>query len=216
VLLVVIAGAGLYLLRANPSTANNNSPSTTPTATPSPTPGNTVTYSSSLTGTETDWRNDTHCSQRSDGYHVAAQSVCPVPIDSLGDGHISVQVEAASGPAHDYYGLIFRATISGGGDLTAFYLFGIDTNGQWFFGNCTTASGICTTIQGAASAAIHKGLKVFNTIAMNAKGSHFIFSINGQQVGEADDSTYSSGPVGLISGNTVAAVFKNIAIAPPQ
>jgi hypothetical protein len=218
VFLLAVGGAGLYLAHANGSNANSlaqgtatATPSPTPVPSPTPTPGEAVTYTSSLIGAQADWPNDTHCSARSDGYHVQIGYICVAPIGNLGDGRVTVQVEAVSGPANDLYGLVLRASDDG----KTLYLFGVDTNGQWAFANCTSSG--CTAIEDfTLNPVIHRGLKVFNTISIDARGAHFTFYVNGHQVGETDDTAYTSGKVGLVAGVKVTAVFRHITVAQPQ
>jgi hypothetical protein len=48
------------------------------------------------------------------------------------------------------------------------------------------------------TSAIHPG--EVNQLAVRGEGSHFEFFINGEFVGEADDSEFSSGIAGLVLG----------------
>jgi len=217
VLLLAVIGAGLYLVhanRSNPGAQTSTTPTVGVTPTATPTPAEVVTYTNTLIGKAPNWNNDTHCFPKSDGYHVQPGYFCTAPVGSLTDGRITVQAEATSGPTTDLYGIVLRASQASATSAN-YYFFGIDAAGEWAFGNCTSSG--CTPIEDFThNSAIRPGLKVFNLIAVDARGSHFVFYVNGQQVGETDDTTYTSGQLGLASGQTVAVVFRDITVAQPQ
>ena len=53
--------------------------------------------------------------------------------------------------------------------------------------------------------------RMFPTV--RAVGSHVDFYVNGQKVGQADDSTYSTGLVGLEVGTGTECIFQSMTIA---
>ena len=93
------------------------------------------------------------------------------------------------------------------------YDFDIDSNGKWVVYKCGSGT-TCTKLQDyTPNAAIHSGLRASNTLMVRALGSHFDFFVNGTQVGQVDDTSYTSGMVGLSSGDSIEAVFSNLVIS---
>jgi hypothetical protein len=169
-------------------------------------PGKTL-YQSSLKGAAGGWVNDSHCLSKSDGYHITGAYLCYAPVTQQTNVDISVTAKQLSGPASLLYGIVFRA--SGQGN---YYLFAIDANGKWTFAklhNNTTSY----LIQPTASAAIKGTLNQTNVLEIRAVGSHFSLFVNGIQVGQASDSAYSAGLIGLTSEGGVEIVYANIRIA---
>ncbi len=114
------------------------------------------------------------------------------------------------GPADQFYGLVFRSP-----DSNHFYFYGIDQNQQWTF--TTIQNGNSASIVGSTTATqITSGYNASNTISVSATGSHFVFFINGAQVGEANDSTFAAGSVGLIntSGN-MQVIYNDFTVSVP-
>ncbi|MGO8946221.1 MAG: hypothetical protein ACLQUY_00875 [Ktedonobacterales bacterium] len=178
------------------------------TPTPTPFPG-TVLYHSSLEGTAGGWVNDSHCSYKADGYHISGAYLCYAPVTQQSDVDITVTVKQLSGPYSLLYGIVFRA--SGNGN---YYLFGIDGNGKWTFAKLSNSRS-SYLIQPKTSTAIKGTLNQSNTLQVKAAGSHFEFFVNGVQIGQAEDSAYSSGLIGLTSEGGVEVVYANISVVKP-
>lgn len=178
-----------------------------------PTVAETQLYQDSLTDTPSNWANDSHCAFKSDGYHIAGGYVCVAP-DAAGatDVDINVTVKAVHTTTNTGYAIVFRHVSSGN-----FYSFEITPDGQWGLykfvnSNATAVSDL------QSSAAIQTGASATNQMRVLAVGSHFVFYINGQQVGVVDDSTFTSGTVGLAnddSASTSEIVFTNFSTAKP-
>jgi hypothetical protein len=152
------------------------------------------------------------CTSKADGYHINNAAVCLAPnppVTAFADGTVSVQAKQISGAITQGYSLVFRA--GGSGSIPDFYAFLIDGNGYW---RAFKVSGGQATFFGpfTANAAIHKGLHASNTLQVVMTGSHFDFSVNGTKVGQADDSTLSSGIPGLFGGVGVEVVFTNFSV----
>jgi hypothetical protein len=214
VVLALLLGAGLLLrgsLNINraqtsvESTPAGQSHTTETPATATVFPGTTL-YQSSLKGAAGGWVNDSHCLAKSDGYHITGAYLCYAPVTQQGNVDITVTAKQLSGPASLLYGIVFRDSGSN------YYLFAIDANGKWTFAklhNTTTTY----LIQPTVSTAIKGTLNQTNVLEIRAVGSHFSLFVNGIQVGQASDSAYSAGLIGLTSEGGVEIVYVNIRIA---
>lgn len=172
------------------------------TATP-----NSVIYQNKLDGKDkANWNDDSTCGFKSDGYHVTAGFICLAPADKVGDAVYTVTVKQISGPDTYAFGLVFRHPSAGN-----YYDFQIDANGKWLFDK-VVADKTTTIVDFTVNAAILKGLNQSNTISVQAQGSHFIFSVNGTQVGTADDTQFSSGDTGLAGNDGIEVVYTDFAI----
>jgi len=106
----------------------------------------------------------------------------------VSDFYLSAELQMVSGPDDATYGLFFRGN-DGGDD----YYFGINNYGE-FFVRLSTWFGK-SLIDPTSTPAIRPG--EVNRLAVKAEGSHFVFFINDERVGEADDSTLSKGRTGI-------------------
>jgi hypothetical protein len=48
---------------------------------------------------------------------------------------------------------------------------------------------------------------------VQAQGGHFVFSVNGTQVGTADDTTFTTGDTGLSGNDGIEVVYTNLTIS---
>ncbi len=178
-----------------------------------PSVNETVIYQDSLTDTPSGWPNDSHCAPKTDGYHVGSNFTCYPSIPSVGNVDVTVSVKGVKTDSSTSYGISFRDTST---DTQGnYYDFEITPDGQWAFFKVVNDKP--TPIQNyQSSSAIQTGSGATNQLRVLAVGSHFVFYVNGQQVGTADDSTFASGEVGLATydQNGVSdAVFTNLTIA---
>ena len=199
--IVVVAGlliAGLLALaQSQGSSTSHNNPGGTSGVTnaASPTPANSNIFSDPLTSNANGWSNDTHCFFRSDGYHIAGDGNswdCIAPTNVPNDFSAQVQVKQIAGPTNDGYGIAFRHNSAGN---TYFFL--IDGNGHWTIQKCVNEKCSVLSDWSTSGGAIHTGLNKENTLEVDATGSHFTFSANGKQIGQINDTTFSSGNLGL-------------------
>jgi hypothetical protein len=214
VILALLLGAGLLLRGSLGINRTHTSGGATPAGkshtagtpeTATAFPGTTL-YQSSLKGAG-GWVNDSHCLSKSDGYHITGAYLCYAPVTQQGNVDITVTAKQLSGPVSLLYGIVFRA--SGKGN---YYLFAIDANGKWALAklhNNTTSY----LIQPTPSAAIKGTLNQINVLEIRAVGSHFSLFVNSKQVGQASDSAYSAGLIGLTSEGGVEILYANIRIA---
>lgn len=85
------------------------------------------------------------------------------------------------------------------------------------FFKCASEDSTCTrVVDYTPNAAIHGGYNVENTLEVQAIGSHFEFFVNGTQVGQADDTWFQVGEVGLTGDQDIEVVFTNITILLPS
>jgi len=171
----------------------------------------TVIYQNTFASNAEGWAQDPgHCSFGSDGYHATNGYACYAPIGDQSDVIISVNVQQLSGPTTSAYGIILRRASLGNS-----YQFLIDSNGKWVFAKCV--SNTCSKlIDFTSNAAIKGGLNTPNTLVVTAKASHFDFFVNGAKVGSTDDTTYTSGKVGVAGGDSIDCAFTNIVISRPN
>ena len=178
----------------------------TATATTAQTGGGSVVYQNALTSSPSGWTTDSHCSFSSDGYHIQGGYICYAPIDQQGNVDVDVKVSQLSGDNSSGFGVVFRRASQGN-----YYSFRVDSGGDWAAFVCQNSS--CNSMGGSTDSAIQTGLNATNEVRVIATGSHFDFYVNGTKVGSADNSTFSSGEVGLSGADGAEVVFSNLTIA---
>lgn len=178
-------------------------------ATPTATPSGTIILQDPLTSNIYGWAMDPPYCQFANGGYQVSDRICFAPVGVIGDASISVQVRQIQGiPTHGF-GLALRHVSQGN-----YYLFHIVSDSQWLFGKVVNGS-LSPILGWQGSNAIKGGLNATNTLLVRAKGSHFDFYVNNQQVGQADDSTFSSGRTGVDAGASVQSVFNNFTVTIP-
>ena len=114
----------------------------------------------------------------------------------LDQATVRIEVDASPlGPAEDRMGLICRMK-----DDANFYYFIISADGYYGIGK--VHAGSWSLLESAAmqpSAAIHTGLQQ-NHLRADCIGSLLILYVNGQLVGSARDTDFTTGDVGLLAG----------------
>ncbi|HLW00651.1 MAG TPA: hypothetical protein VKT82_18485 [Ktedonobacterales bacterium] len=173
-----------------------------------PVPGANVLFADPLNSDTSGWSYDTnHCLFKDNAYHVKNSIVCFAPAGNIGDADISVQAKQVAGPLLAGYGISLRRESRGNR-----YDFDIDGNSQWAFFQVVNDTATAL-VDFTPNAAIKGGLNTINTLRVEAKGSHFVFFVNGTQVGEADDTTFASGEAGLgVSGTSTEVAYTNFEI----
>jgi hypothetical protein len=220
VLLVALLAGAIFALHGgllHPAGPRPTSTPAIPTATATPT-GPKVLFQNSLASPpSSDWSNDpsTGCFFAGGGFHVKGQVNCMLPnasfqvqTDTVTNADITVKVKQVGGPATGSYGI-------GLGNPLQWDRFDINSAGRWSFLYCQGAR--CTTIVGStASAAIHAGLGMTNTLEVRVVNNHFDFFANGTKIGQADDSNYVlniSGQIALDGSNGIEVAFNDLKIA---
>jgi len=209
---VVVAGVvGLLAL----ARSGSSGPVATATATPL-TPGATATsassvlYDNTLLAPAPGWSNNQSCSFHSDGYHIKGFHLCFAPIGDQADVDVSVRLKQISGPTDRPHGVAFRHNSN-----PDRYEFDIVSDGAWVFFKCIAAQQKCVpVVDYRDNSAIHTGLNSSNTIEVRALGSHFVFSVNGTQVGTANDDTLANaGALALVGDDNTEVVFSHLTIS---
>jgi hypothetical protein len=208
VAVLILALVGVSVAAAVAISSNHNSvtpggASAGPTATATP----NIVFFDPLTSPKVGWASDSHCSFASDGYHVKDGYLCFAPAGEFTDSTISVNVQQISGDIHYFYGIVFRHASAGN-----YYLFNIDSNGKWEFDKVVNHQ-LSNIVPFVANAAVQHGLNETNSLSMRAQGSHFTFFVNGTQVGQADDATFTSGDCGVAGTSHGELVFTDFSIA---
>ncbi len=215
ILLAIIAGGALYAIGKGNGTAQNNSNPTATTGTTGPAPTATssaqVLINDPLTSDTGQWANDSHCTIKPDGYHIKDNYECFAPVQTPANFDMKVTVSQAAGNNTDPSGMLWHADEQG-----VEYDFVIYGDGDWTVLKCTSLSSCNPIVSSRASSAIHQGLNQKNTIEVQATGSHFVFLINGTQVGQVNDSSLTATHCGLFAGGSVEAVFTNFIITVPN
>lgn len=125
-----------------------------------------------------------------------------------GDAAVQIDVTLLS---CDNAGLIFRATA----DANQFYDFEITNHGQFYLRYRSSDGKYTSLIPDTPNSAIH-GPGSKNTLLLIARGDDFQLFINEQFVGEAHDTTFANGQLGVAAGNRTAsngdASFSNLRI----
>lgn len=161
-----------------------------------------------LTTTETIGAGKIHIeAQATQGTESERYPTGPTIIDS----YIQVTAQRQSGPSAARYGLIFRLNASSSDD----YFFSVSDDGT--FRVSLYQGGWTNVIDPTKTTAINPGQA--NRLAVLTQGAHFIFYINDQQVGSADNTTLSSGLPGVafeLDANTQAVFeFQNFQVRAP-
>ena len=210
-ILVVLVGGGaaaISLSHGGGSTAAKGTPTVTSTTGPTATPTATVLYSQTFSSAppDGDWSQDSNCFYGTGGYHVNDGYICFAPIGDQSDVTVSVDAKQISGDTTAPYGIDFRMTKDGVG-----YEFDVDSASEWVFAGCDATS--CEPIVDFThNSAIHGGLNTVNTLSVTAKGSHFDLFVNGTKVGQTDDTTYTTGLIGLTVSSGIESVFTNLVV----
>ncbi len=198
ILASVLAGA-LYTL------AHSGQPTTTTTPTTTAAPALKVLYQKSFATDANGWAHDSNCALQDHAYHVHGSNICYAPAGAVGDAIISVIVQQVAGPTDAFYGLVFRRV-----DRNNYYEFEITSKGKWRFAKLV--NGVYKDILPSNSdKSINQGLHALNTLQVQMKATHFIFSLNGLEIGSVNDTSFSKGSCGIRTGaDGVEAAFNNL------
>jgi hypothetical protein len=126
---------------------------------------------------------------------------------NFGNFTLQVQMTILKG---DYGGIFFRTDSTG----SNFYIFTVYPDGTYFF-QVYKNNNLLKTISNAHSSAFKIGPNQPNLITVIARGNSFSFYINGQFVTSANDSTFSSGQMGVLAGDDTHAAevaFSNLKV----
>ncbi len=160
---------------------------------------------------EGEWQNQPHadggnCQFTGGVYHVSQQETdyftgCDSR-ETFSNFAFEVQMNIIKG---DCGGITFRISSNG------FYYFRVCENGTYEV-NKYNQSNSSTTLNSTTNLAIHTGLEQQNKIAVEASGNTMTFYINEQRVDQEQDSSSTSGHIGLVGApdnNATDVVYSN-------
>lgn len=194
---------------------------TPPTAVPTPLPSGSVLYQDDFSRNNSGWdrmlANEGVMDYDAGGFRILVNSLqtnfWTTPHQNFTDVRIEADNGKLAGPDENRIGLVCRFN---GSD---YYFFIISSDG--FYGMGVFAGGKATLLGQAemqSSENIHKGLAV-NHLRADCVGNSLTFYVNGFQVAQAQDSTLSSGDVGILAGTFatpgVDIVFDNFVVLQP-
>ena len=172
-----------------------------------------VVVNDSLSDNTSSWdqgNNSTGNCQFTEGaYHVTAASFnnCINSIQNFSNFTYEVQMTIITGFLSDSGGITFRAS-----DSSDYYYCSIGLDSTYQIG-LVQNNKVQTPLKTGSSPLISTGLNETNTLAVVANGSDLEFYINGQKFASINDSTYTSGQIGVIaysnSGNSIEVAFNN-------
>lgn len=196
---IVAAGAGVIGYVFGHQGGNTTTGTRSPTATvprpltPTATAVETVVFSDPLTSAAHPWPQDgAHCLFQDGSYHTLKDYICFAPVGVSGDANVSAQVRQISGTIDNFYGIAFRFVNS-----QNFYEFLINSNSLWTVLKIINGTS-ATLVPHTANTAIKPGIGTDNLLLVRAHGAHFQFFVNGVALGQFNDSTFSSGEIGLL------------------
>jgi hypothetical protein len=208
VVVIGIAGATGALIALGPRLGGGtgagsaaNQTAATPTVQPTATTA-AYDFKDSLNGaTNAGWNDDQYCFFKNGAYHVNPGSsyggfYCQAPAGSFSDFDVQVTTSEIAGPLNYGYGLVMRHDADG-----SFYVFVVSSDGSAWFDKFTSWK-ITNLSDTWHPTNFTRGLNARNTIRVVASGTSFRFFVNGEQVGQATDTTYPRGTIGLFSGDS--------------
>lgn len=193
VILITALGFGLLRSFANSGGHGTSVARGTPTLAASPTPANKVTFHDSLSTPSSRWPSSARSYFNQGGYEINGAWLVFAPSGPLSNGSVSVRLRQVGGVNNQFYGIAVRAR-----NNQSYYVFGLSETQQWTFSLVSYGSHRAL-VAPTTDTHINRGPNASNTITVYMRGSHFIFYANGVQIGQADDSTYASGQVGIVN-----------------
>ena len=207
VVLVIVFGVALRPLFASNSAVVVHK---TPTVAPSPTPADKVIFQDAMSKPSSRWPQSGRSYFNDGGFEINGAWLVFAPTGALSNGMVSARLRQVGGVNDQFYGLVIRAQ-----NNESYYVFGVSASQQWSFQR--VAHGGHTMIVGPTTDThIKRGPNASNTISVRMTGSHFVFFVNGVQVGQADDSAYASGTVGLVNiVGRLQVIYNDFTVAAP-
>ncbi|MBA3823357.1 MAG: hypothetical protein H0X24_05535 [Ktedonobacterales bacterium] len=174
------------------------------------TPQPSYIFQDALSSNANNWNTDSSCTFGTGGYHIKASFICFAPTDKVTDAVGTVTVKQISGPTDTSFGLVFRHPSTGN-----YYAFEISAGGKWQFYKVANKQNT-TLAPLQANTAIKTGLNVSNTIQVKCVAQNYTFLVNGTQVGQFSDSSFTSaGDWGLDGADGLEVVYSNFSLAKP-
>lgn len=139
--------------------------------------------------------------------------------EDFGDGTYEVDATQVEGTLDNGYGMMLRVN----NDTDSFYLFEVSGDGFVWIGACVDGceTEVTPLVEDGwfQSDAVNQGLNNTNHLRVDATGGNFTFFVNGQQVGQATDTRFATGDIGLLVETLgtagVVVNFDNFKMTPP-
>jgi hypothetical protein len=198
----------------------NGAVSRTPTATALATATATATatpivgsiYLNALAVPTSGWTVDEHCHFLGDGYHnddtsgaANTATACYGPVQA-NEAVISVDAKLVAGPLDFGYGIVFRSDTN-----HSEYGFLISSDGHWTAYKLVENQ-LTPMVAWTTTTTVNRNKGAHNTLNVYFKGTQMHFFVNGMLVGQADDTTFSGGAVGLSASAGQNVVFANFSV----
>jgi hypothetical protein len=224
-----------------PTATSTPTPTETPTRTSTPTVTQTFTPSRTPTQSYLDWpvvlsdsfddnSNKWYVGKENDDYLKGTVSITdgqylvditavkgvfwslPPTVRNLSNFYLTVEVEMKTGPASSDHGLAFRINSNNK------YYFSISPDNQDYSFQVLNNGSWTTLIDWTDSSQINTTGS--NQVGVLAKGTSFSFFINGEMVDQVEDSTLTTGKVGVglslaNAGDKVQIAFDNFEVRAP-
>ena len=175
------------------------------------TPQPSYIFQDSLKSNANNWNTDSNCFFQGNSYHIKGAVLCFAPTNDVADAVGAVTVKQISGDITLGYGIVFRHPSTGN-----YYQFLIDSNGKWAFFKAVSGQNDTALVDFEANSAIHTGLNTSNTMQVKALGQNYTFFVNGTQVGQFADTTYTAaGSWGLRGEDGIDVAYTNFSLAKP-
>jgi serine/threonine protein kinase len=182
----------------------------TPTVAPSPTPADKVIFHDAMSKSSSRWAQGARSYFNDGGFEINGAWLVFAPTDTLSNGTVSVRLRQVGGVNDQFYGLVIRAQ-----NNESYYVFGLSESQQWSFQR--VANGNHTMIVAPTTDThIKRGPNASNTMSVRMTGSRFVFFANGVQIGQADDSAYASGALGIVNiVGRLQVIYNDFTVAVP-
>jgi len=169
-------------------------------------------FADPLTTATSDWAvQPPYCQFVEGGYQVTANACFSTYL--VDDGGAVVDVKVAQAKQNALVGLAIRRVSAGNFYVFGLVLDGTTFDGDWVFARVVGGKG--SLIVSGSAATIRQGTGEANTLRVDFQGRRFVFSINGTQVGQTEDATFTGlGLLGLNAGGDSSAIFTDFQYLP--
>jgi hypothetical protein len=134
---------------------------------------------------------------------------------SFTDVRVEVDARKTAGPDDNDFGLICRSQ-----DVDQFYFFIISSDGYYAIGKVDGEAQQLLGMEAMQPSEVIKQGNETNRIRADCTGSTLALYVNNEKLGEAQDSSYPSGDVGLIAGSFdtpgTDVLFDNFSVLKPE
>ena len=133
---------------------------------------------------------------------------------NLSDLHLTVEATQVAGPDDNDYGVLVRMK-----DPGHFYLFSISGDGYYQVSRYGDDGRVALNGDWTPSEAIRQGTST-NVLEVICQGERMTFIVNGEQLAQVEDGSYSQGDIGLYAGSFfdpgVEIHFDNLRVEEPE